>query len=140
MDEAANTEFTGSWPIRPANGCMIRFWQRSSSPTDHGFGTRRVPTETNYYEAYNRQHVHLVDINETPIECVTETGLRTSEGNYDVDLIVYATGFGAMTGAFDRIDFIGVDGQKFDGKWTDGPVTCLGLQTACGCPIVGRGV
>lgn len=72
---------------------------------------------------YNRDNVHLVDINDTPIERVTPSGLRTSERDYDVDLIVYATGFDAMTGAFDRMDFVGVGGQKLRDKRSDGPVT-----------------
>ena len=65
---------------------------------------QRVPLETHYFEAYNRDNVHLVDISETPIERVTETGLRTTERDYDFDIIVYATGFDAITGAFDQID------------------------------------
>lgn len=62
-------------------------------PKDHGFGTRHVPMETRYYEACDRDNVQLIDINDTPIETVTETGIRTSERDFDVDLIVYATGF-----------------------------------------------
>ena len=76
-------------------------------PKDHGFGVQRVPLETNYFEAYNRDNVHLVDISETPIERVTETGLRTSARDYELDIIVYSTGFDAITGAFDAIDITG---------------------------------
>jgi len=99
-------------------------------PKDHGFGTRRVPLETHYYEAYNRDNVNLIDINETPIEGVTKQGIRTSEAEFEFDLIIYATGFDAITGAFDRIDFTGAEGQKLRDKWNDGPITLLGLQTA----------
>jgi cation diffusion facilitator CzcD-associated flavoprotein CzcO len=99
-------------------------------PKDHGFGSRRVPMETRYYEAYNRSNVHLVDVNETPIERITATGIQTSDQHREFDVIIYATGFDAITGAFDRIEFTGVNGQKLADKWQDGPITYLGLQVA----------
>src|SRR5271168_2658544 len=71
-------------------------------PKNHGFGTRRVPLETGYYEVYNQPNVELVDINDTPIERITTTGIKTSDGAYEFDIIIYATGFDAITGAFDR--------------------------------------
>jgi cation diffusion facilitator CzcD-associated flavoprotein CzcO len=74
-------------------------------PQNHGFGTRRVPLETRYFEAYNRNNVRLVDINETPIERITPKGIKTSDAEYEFDMIIYATGFDAITGAFDRIEF-----------------------------------
>ena len=70
----------------------------------------------------------LVDIRETPIERVTETGLRVGGEDYDFDMIIYATGFDAITGAFDRIDFQGRNGAKLRDKWADGPHTYLGLN------------
>ena len=73
-------------------------------PRDHGFGTQRLPLETHYFEAYNRANVHLVDLSETPIERFTPRGLETSGGEYELDVIVLATGFDAITGAFDHID------------------------------------
>ena len=99
-------------------------------PTNHGFGTRRVPMETNYYEAYNQPNVELVDLRESPIEAVTEAGIRTSDGERPFDLIVYATGFDAVTGAFDRIDIRGVGGARLADLWADGPRTYLGLQVS----------
>ena len=99
-------------------------------PKDHGFGTRRVPMETGYYEAYNRDNVSLVDINEEPIERIIPAGIRTSAGDREFDIIIYATGFDAITGAFDRIEFVGSDGRKLADKWIDGPITYLGLQSA----------
>ena len=99
-------------------------------PKDHGFGTRRVPLETRYYEAYNRDNVHLVDINASPIERITPRGLRTSEREYEFDLIIYATGFDAITGAFDRINFRGVGGASLRDQWAEGPNTFLGMQTS----------
>ena len=99
-------------------------------PRDHGFGTRRVPMETNYYEAYNLPHVHLVDVNETPIERITPKGIRTTDREREFDIIIYATGFDAITGAFDRIEFSGPNGRTLRDKWKDGPLTYLGLATA----------
>ena len=81
-------------------------------PKDHGFGVQRVPLETNYFEAYNRDNVHLVDISKTPLERVTETGLRTTEQDYEFDVIVYATGFDAITGAYDHVDIQGIGGER----------------------------
>ena len=97
-------------------------------PTNHGFGTRRVPLESGYYEAYNQPNVLLVDIRETPIERITPTGIRTSDVERELDMIVYATGFDAITGAFDRIDVRGVGGRRLRDKWAEGPRTYLGLQ------------
>ncbi len=99
-------------------------------PKDHGFGTRRVPLETRYFEAYNRDNVHLIDINETPIERITSGGIRTSDREFEFDLIIYATGFDAITGAFDRINFTGVDGLTLRDKWSESPDTLLGMQTS----------
>lgn len=99
-------------------------------PTNHGFGTRRVPLESGYYEVFNQPNVRLVDVRETPIERITPTGIETSDADYEFDMIVYATGFDAITGAFDRIDITGRGGQKLKDKWADGPRTYLGLQIA----------
>ncbi len=97
-------------------------------PRNHGFGTRRVPLETRYYEVYNQPNVELVDIKETPIERITPKGIKTSDREYEFDIIIYATGFDAITGAFDRIDFQGVDGLKLKDKWKGGPQTYLGIM------------
>ena len=97
-------------------------------PKNHGFGTRRVPLETKYYEVYNQPNVKLVDIKETPIERITPDGIKTSDAEYAFDIIIYATGFDAITGAFDRIDFQGVDGLKLKDKWKGGPQTYLGIM------------
>lgn len=97
-------------------------------PKNHGFGTRRVPMETNYYEVYNQDNVALVDLLETPIERITTKGIKTSGSEYEFDIIVYATGFDAVTGSFDRINIHGKGGQKLKDHWADGPRTYLGLQ------------
>jgi cation diffusion facilitator CzcD-associated flavoprotein CzcO len=101
-------------------------------PKNHGFGTRRVPLETRYYEVYNQPNVELVDINETPIERITPKGIKvrgikTSDAEYEFDLIIYATGFDAITGSFDRIDIRGVDGRRLKDEWKAGPQTFLGI-------------
>ncbi len=99
-------------------------------PKDHGFGTRRVPMETNYYEVYNQENVLLVDVNESPIERITPKGIKTNADDYEFDMIIYATGFDAITGAFDKIEFRGENALTLLDKWRDGPSTYLGLQTA----------
>jgi len=96
-------------------------------PKNHGFGTRRVPLESGYFEVYNQPNVKLVDITETPIERVTPTGIKTSDAEYEFDIIIYATGFDAITGAFDRINIRGVDGVSLKDKWKEGPQTFLGI-------------
>jgi cation diffusion facilitator CzcD-associated flavoprotein CzcO len=97
-------------------------------PKDHGFGTRRVPQETHYYEVYNQPNVELVSILETPIERITRAGIRTTEREFAFDLIVYATGFDAITGGFDRIDLRGRGGQRLRDRWRSGPVTFMGVM------------
>ena len=99
-------------------------------PKDHGFGTRRIPLESGYYEVYNQPNVELVDVNETPIERITPHGIRTSDREREFDVIIYATGFDAITGAFDRIDIRGVDGVHLKEVWKGGPQTYLGVFVA----------
>jgi cation diffusion facilitator CzcD-associated flavoprotein CzcO len=96
-------------------------------PKNHGFGTRRVPLETRYYEVYNQPNVRLIDINETPIERITPGGIKTRDAEHEFDIIIYATGFDAITGSFDRIDIRGIDGQRLKDKWKAGPQTYLGI-------------
>jgi cation diffusion facilitator CzcD-associated flavoprotein CzcO len=97
-------------------------------PRNHGFGTRRLPLETFYYEVYNQDNVELVDITETPIDRITPKGIKTSTAEYEFDIIIYATGFDAITGSFDKIDFRGVDGVKLKDRWKNGPQTYLGVM------------
>ena len=100
------------------------------SPRDHPFGTKRPCLDTNYYATFNRPHVTLVDLKKTPLEEITPRGVRTSEREYEVDDLVFATGFDAMTGSLTAIDIRGRGGQALADKWADGPVTHLGLQVA----------
>ncbi|HEY5867026.1 MAG TPA: NAD(P)/FAD-dependent oxidoreductase [Candidatus Tectomicrobia bacterium] len=97
-------------------------------PTDHGFGTRRVPLESGYFEAYNRDNVLLVDtLHDEPIERITPHGIKTSKKEYPCDFLIYATGFDGVTGAFDRIDIRGAHGVRLKEVWADGPRTYLGM-------------
>lgn len=85
-------------------------------PKDHGFGLRRVPLESGYFEAYNRENVRLVDLKETPLEKVTGKGLLTSDGReHELDVLIYATGFDAITGAFAAIDWRGKEDRPLLG-------------------------
>jgi cation diffusion facilitator CzcD-associated flavoprotein CzcO len=99
-------------------------------PTDHPFTSKRALIDTNYYETYNRDNVTLVDIRHAPIEEITPQGIRTGDGEYELDIIVFATGFDAMTGTFFKMDIRGRDGQPLTEKWADGPKTYLGLSSA----------
>ena len=98
-------------------------------PKDHGFGSRRVPLESGYFEAYNRHNVLLVDtLGEEPIECITPKGVKTGKREYEFDILIYATGFDGVTGAFDRIDFRGPNGVRLSDVWVDGqPRTHFGM-------------
>jgi len=97
-------------------------------PKNHGFGTRRVPLETKYFECYNQDNVKLVSLPETPIERITPTGIKCSDQEYELDIIIYATGFEGVMGSLNRIDITGKNGQKLKEKWVNGPRTLLGLQ------------
>ncbi|HUE60925.1 MAG TPA: NAD(P)/FAD-dependent oxidoreductase, partial [Acidimicrobiales bacterium] len=99
-------------------------------PTDHPYGSKRPPVDTDYYVTFNRENVTLVDIRATPIEKITATGIRTTERDYPLDVIVFATGFDAMTGSLLKIDIRGRNGLTLAEKWNDGPRTYLGLQVA----------
>lgn len=97
-------------------------------PKDHGFGNRRVPLETGYYEVFNQANVHLVDLRETPIVQITPRGIETTDKFVELDMLVYATGFDAITGSFDRMDIRGKGGRSLKDVWADGPRAFLGLQ------------
>jgi cyclohexanone monooxygenase len=106
----------------PATGELL-------APKDHPFFTKRPPLENGYYEAFNRDNVTLLDARAVPIEEITPRGVRTAEGEYEVDAIVYATGFDAMTGTLFGMGITGRDGLRLQDKWADGPRTYLGLTT-----------
>ncbi len=99
------------------------------SDIDHPFAAKRPPVDSNYFETYNRDNVTLVDLRATPIERITEQGIKTADKEYDLDIIVFATGFDAMTGALIKMNITGLDNQTLKDYWQAGPKTYLGLQT-----------
>ncbi|WP_293683004.1 NAD(P)/FAD-dependent oxidoreductase [uncultured Phenylobacterium sp.] len=100
------------------------------TPKDFPLGTKRACVDTDYYATFNRDNVELVDLRETPLVEVNATGVKTTGAQYDVDVIVYATGFDAMTGALLNMDIRGRQGRALREAWADGPKTLLGLQIA----------
>ncbi len=100
------------------------------APKDHPLGTKRICIDTQYYETFNRDNVTLVDIRQSPIEEITARGVKTAAGEYEVDSIVFATGFDAMTGALLAMDIRRESGQTLAAKWSAGPRTYLGLCVA----------
>lgn len=127
MDEQANAEFSEYIADRIRQRVHGPAIAEKLIPKDHGFGIQRVPLETNYLEAYNRNNVHLVDISETPLERITPQGIQTIEKEYEFDIIVYATGFDAITGAYDHIDIRGRGDRRLCDDWSAGPSTFLGM-------------
>lgn len=129
MDEKANREISDFVADKIRQRVKDPQTAEDLIPKDHGFGMQRLPLETNYFEAFNRDNVRLVNLSRTPITRVTPDGIETSAEHFDLDLIVYATGFDAITGGFDRIDIQGADGRRLGAKWQDGPGTYLGVMT-----------
>jgi len=96
-------------------------------PRGFPIGTKRLPLDTNYYETFNRPNVSLVDLKQTPVTELTATGITTTAGHYEVDVIVYATGFDALTGPLEGLGIRGRDGQTLKDVWAEGPRTYLGV-------------
>jgi cation diffusion facilitator CzcD-associated flavoprotein CzcO len=96
-------------------------------PTDHPIGTKRICTDSNYFQTFNRPNVTLISVRDTPIESVDPAGITTTDTHYDLDMIVLATGFDALTGALGSIDIVGRDGAALRDDWAHGPRTYLGL-------------
>jgi cation diffusion facilitator CzcD-associated flavoprotein CzcO len=100
------------------------------APKDYPLGCKRIVVDKDYFVTFNRENVTLVDLRKAGIEEIKPRGLRTSEHEYEFDVLIYATGFDAMTGALDRIDIRGRGGRKLRDKWQYGPRAYLGIQTA----------
>lgn len=128
-----------------ANATAYNFWRDKTrarikdpvlaeklAPTmpPHPFGAKRPSLEQNYYDVFNQDNVSLVDVSETPIERITATGIVTSAGEQEFDVIVLATGFDAVTGGITQIDIRGVNGAVLKDTWRDGVQTQLGVATA----------
>jgi cyclohexanone monooxygenase len=99
-------------------------------PHDHGIGTKRICVDTGYYQTYNLPHVKLVDLRATPIERFDDSAAITREGRYELDAMVFATGYDAVTGALERLNLVGEQGKTFKQLWQSGPTSYLGLMTA----------
>ncbi|MGK0337231.1 MAG: cyclohexanone monooxygenase, partial [Candidatus Azotimanducaceae bacterium] len=97
------------------------------TPTSHPIGTKRICVDSDYFATYNRDNVTLVDIAADPLQAITKTGLKTSDSDYDFDILVLATGFDAMTGTLSRMNVTGSGGRPLNDKWAAGPRTYLGL-------------
>jgi len=97
---------------------------------DHPYAAKRPPIDTDYFEAFNRDNVALVDVRAAPIEAITPAGIRTRQAEHPLDIIVFATGFDAMTGPLLRMDVRGRDGLSLTKAWEAGPRNYLGLQVA----------
>jgi len=100
------------------------------TPRDIYIGTKRLCLDTQYFETFNKDNVSLVDIRSTPIQEITEAGVKTSVAEYKLDALIYATGFDAITGAILNIDIQTSSGLTLAEKWHAGPLTYLGLMTA----------
>jgi len=103
------------------------------TPRDHPIGAKRICVDTDYFETFNRDNVRLVDVRSAPIERITETGLRTVAGEFELDCLVFATGFDAMTGPLNAMDIRGRGGVTLKERWAEGPAAYLGLAV-CGFP------
>jgi cation diffusion facilitator CzcD-associated flavoprotein CzcO len=127
---------------RDANRAVVDFltrkiYQRVRDPEvarklipDHGYATRRPPLETGYFEVYNRDNVRLVHLPEEPITRVTENGIETARGEIELDVIILATGFDAITGSFVKLGIQGVDGETLADHWSAGPRTLYGVAVS----------
>ena len=99
------------------------------SPRDHAIGTKRICVDSGYYETFNLPHVRLVDLRTDPVERFEGNSLVTTRSRYDIDAMVFATGFDAVTGALERLNLRGEQGLTFKQLWTSGPTSYLGLMT-----------
>lgn len=128
-NEEANNEFSGFMAKKIRERVNDLVIAEKLIPKNHGFGTRRVPLENGYYELFHRPNVKLVDLRETPIARITENGIKTTKEDIELDIIIYATGFDAVTGSYEEIEYYGERGCTLKEKWQDGPRTYLGMAT-----------
>ncbi|HEX4246266.1 MAG TPA: NAD(P)/FAD-dependent oxidoreductase [Pseudonocardia sp.] len=130
LDKAAND--TAAEFIREKIAQAVRDpgTREKLTPRGFPFAAKRPSVDSGYFETFNRDNVELVDIREHPIQGLTETGLQTSDGHHDLDILVFATGFDALTGALLRPEIVGRDGVTLRRRWSAGPATYLGLGVA----------
>ncbi len=98
-------------------------------PKDHMFGSKRLPCESGYYEVYNQDNVLLVDVRKAPIQRITPNGVKTADAEYELDVIIYATGYDAVTGSLNRMRIQGQGGLTLQEKFAQGPRTYMGIQS-----------
>jgi cyclohexanone monooxygenase len=128
-DEAANRTAADFVRARIAEIVKDTKTAELLTPTDYPIGSKRICVDTDYYETFNRENVTLVDVSAAPIAGMTPDGLRTADAAYELDVIVFATGFDAMTGALTRLDPRGAGGARLPAKWDAGPTNYLGIMT-----------
>jgi cation diffusion facilitator CzcD-associated flavoprotein CzcO len=128
LDPAANAEWSRFVAAKIRAAVADPATAEKLIPTDHGYAGKRPPYVTGYYETYNRPNVGLVDLTQTPMTAVTETGIETADGLREFDIIVWATGFDFGTGALSRLGVRGRSGLPLREYWADGPLTYLGLM------------
>lgn len=129
--------------VKECNDEAYRFWRDKTrarihdvtrrdllAPMDppYAFGLKRISLEDGYFEIFNEPHVHLVDVNATPIEAITERGIQTTEKEWDFDFIISATGYDAVTGGLAQIDIRGPSGESLKEHWEKGVYTNLGMS------------
>ncbi|EEB93725.1 hypothetical protein MPER_07582 [Moniliophthora perniciosa FA553] len=131
--QAANDEVYAFWRKKVRERLTDPRMQEKLAPTvpPHPFGTKRPSLEQRYFEVFNQPNVTLVDVNESPIDTLTEKGIKTKDGaEYELDILLLATGYDMVTGGIARIDIKGTDGVLIGDKWNDGVYTYLGMMTA----------
>ena len=99
-------------------------------PKDHMFGSKRLPCESGYYEVYNQDNVLLVDVREAPIQRITPKGLETADASYEFDVLIFATGYDAVTGSLNRMNIQGLGGETLKDKFANGPRTYMGISSS----------
>ncbi|GAA4554253.1 NAD(P)/FAD-dependent oxidoreductase [Pseudonocardia xishanensis] len=129
-DEAANSEARAFYERKVRSLIHDPGVADKLIPRDHPIGTKRICTDSGYFETFNRPNVELVDLRATPIDEITPLGIRTGERVHELEDIVLATGFDALTGALGAIDIQGRGGRELRGEWAAGPTTYLGLGVA----------
>jgi len=97
-------------------------------PRGYPIYARRLCLDSSYYETYNRPNVHLVDLNEQPIVEITEKGVRTEKGEFELDILILATGYDGLTGALTAFEVVGRNGQTVNQKWSEGAYSYLGIM------------
>src|SRR5450756_1013831 len=130
LDKAANDTAADFVREKIAEIVKDPYTAKLLQPNNHPIGSKRICIDTDYYATFNRPNVTLVDIRSDPIEEISPNAVRTGGKDYEVDALVLATGFDAMTGSVAKIDIRDRDGQTLNQKWAEGPKTYLGLMSA----------